>query len=82
MKIPKKYHHLATDSSVDVDPDGTLVLWLNYGYAFDAWEESHVRCYDTWKDLVKDLQYVELCNCKSCSEHGRGDPVALKASEK
>jgi hypothetical protein len=75
MKIPKKYHHIATDASVDKDPDGTLFLWLNYGYAFDASEKLHTRGFDTWKDLVAELQYVEECTCESCSEHGRGTLV-------
>ena len=75
MRIPKKYHHIATDNSVDIDPDGTLFLWLNYGYAFDAREKEHCRGFDTWKDLIGSLQYVEECNCESCSEHSRGAPV-------
>lgn len=75
MKIPKKYHHIAREESVDVDPDGTLFLWLNYGYTFDRNEKVHCRGYDTWKELVADLPYVEECDCDSCKEHVQGTVV-------
>lgn len=75
MKIPKKYHDIATNASIDVDPDGTLFLWLNYGYAFDANEKNHCRAFDSWKELVESLKYVEECKCASCSQHEKGKVV-------
>lgn len=75
MKIPKKYHHIANSRSVDTDPGGTLFLWLNYGYAFDAREKSHCRGFDTWEELIESLEYVEECSCESCSEHEKGSVV-------
>lgn len=74
-EIPKKYQHMARRESVDIDPDGTLILWLNYGYAFDKREKSHTRAYDNWKEMVNDLKYVEECDCDSCSEEERGKVV-------
>ena len=42
MQIPKKYQKMATADSIDVDMDGSLTLWLNYGFAFDADENPNV----------------------------------------
>ena len=75
MRIPAKYKDIATNDSVDIDPDGTLFLWLNYGYAFDADEKLHCRGFDNWKELIESLKYVEPCFCDSCSEHEKGTVV-------
>jgi hypothetical protein len=70
MQIPKKYQKMATADSIDVDMDGSLTLWLNYGFAFDADENpnvaTHVRTFDTFEELVDSLKYVEICPCSDC----------------
>lgn len=71
MRIPKKYHHIATDDIVYTDPGGTLFVWLNYGYAYDAQERLHCQGFDTWKEVIESLKNVEVCECPECSKHSK-----------
>lgn len=74
--IPKKYQSIINDKSIDIDSDGTITVWLNFGYAYEPNENpniaSHVRSYDSWKDAVNDLQFVEDCPCTDCAKYKKG----------
>ena len=69
MGVLKKYHHIATDNSVD-EHDGELSVWLKYGYAFEPNENPrmarHTETFDSWKDLNSALKFVEKCPCSEC----------------
>jgi hypothetical protein len=77
MKIPKKYHKIITEQSIDIDPDGSLFVWLNYGFCYDApGSGSHCQGFDTLKDAIESMKTVYRCKCKDCSEKPVGSPVA------
>ena len=79
MNIPKKYHHICNERSIDIDPDGTHFVWLNWGYCYeggvDANSTSHSQGFDNLKDAVASLKYVHECHCSDCNEHTRGTVV-------
>lgn len=79
LSIPKKYQGIINSKSIDVDLDGTITVWLNFGYAYEPHQDpklaSHVRSYDSWKDAVKDLAFVEDCNCTDCAKYTKGKIV-------
>ena len=69
MGVLKKYHHIATNNSVD-EHDGELSVWLKFGYAFEPNENPrmarHTETFDSWKDLNSALKYVSKCPCSDC----------------
>jgi len=53
----------------DVDvTDDDFILNLPHGFKFthDPLEPTHVRGYDTKRELISDLKNVTVCNCQEC----------------
>jgi hypothetical protein len=62
-------YKLDVKRDVDTDEPGVFILNLHYGWKFNELGETHVRGYDSMKELRHDVKYdVIPCDCKECSE--------------
>lgn len=60
---------------VDTDEPGNYILNLPFGFRFthDPYDISHVRGYDSMKELKEDIKdWVDVCDCEECKKHTQG----------
>ena len=46
--------------------DYILTLPNGFKFSHDSFFPTHVRGYDSKRELIKDLKHIVSCNCKEC----------------
>lgn len=76
MRIPKKYHDALELITKDVDG---VWAYTNPGYRFST-TECHTASADSQKDLMRDIQSIEPCDCEACKKHIEQEPEEVTTS--
>jgi len=73
---PTKFRHAKLlDVSDERNAGDPIMVTTAYGWAFDASEDhnsaSHVKGFDTVRELRGEIKWIEPCHCLRCTSKGR-----------